>query len=104
VVLGNLLETLAASGRRELAPHVEKFLDHPEPEVRAKAVAHTPACATVRDGKRSCRAAETRTKPFGPPSPRRWEAGRPPRAPSPHYLYRYGLKDPLIDTGGAAAG
>jgi len=39
VVLGNLLETLGASGRRELAPHVEKFLDHPEPEVRAKAVA-----------------------------------------------------------------
>jgi HEAT repeat protein len=39
VVLGNLLETLGASGRRELAPHVEKYLDHPEPEVRAKAVA-----------------------------------------------------------------
>ena len=38
VVLGNLLETLGASGRKELAPHVEKFLDHPEPEVRAKAV------------------------------------------------------------------
>jgi HEAT repeat protein len=38
VVLGNLLETLGASGRRELAPHVEKFLDHPEHEVRAKAV------------------------------------------------------------------
>jgi HEAT repeat protein len=38
VVLGNLLETLGGSGRRELAPHVEKFLDHPEPEVRAKAV------------------------------------------------------------------
>jgi HEAT repeat protein len=38
VVLGNLLETLGASGRRELAPHVEKFLDHPEPEARAKAV------------------------------------------------------------------
>jgi len=38
-VLGNLLETLGASGRRELAPHVERFLDHPEPEVRAKAVA-----------------------------------------------------------------
>ncbi len=38
VVLGNLLETLGASGRTELAPHVEKFLDHPEPEVRAKAV------------------------------------------------------------------
>jgi HEAT repeats/HEAT repeat len=38
VVLGNLLETLGASGRRELAPHVERFLDHPEPEVRGKAV------------------------------------------------------------------
>jgi len=38
-VLGNLLETLGASGRRELAPHVERCLDHPEPEVRAKAVA-----------------------------------------------------------------
>ena len=38
VVLGNLLETLGASGRRELAPHVEKFLDHPDPEVRSKAV------------------------------------------------------------------
>ena len=38
VVLGNLLETLGVSGRRELAPHVEKFLDHPEPEVRSKAV------------------------------------------------------------------
>jgi HEAT repeat protein len=38
VVLANLLDTLGASGRRELAPHVEKFLDHAEPEVRAKAV------------------------------------------------------------------
>ena len=38
LVLGNLLETLGASGRRELAPHIEKFLEHPEPEVRAKAV------------------------------------------------------------------
>jgi len=38
VVLGNLLETLGASGRKELSPHVEKFLHHPEPEVRAKAV------------------------------------------------------------------
>jgi HEAT repeat protein len=38
VVLGNLLETLGASGRRELAPHVEKFLDHSDPEVRSKAV------------------------------------------------------------------
>jgi HEAT repeat protein len=45
VVLGNLLETLGASGRRELAPHVEKFLDHPEPEVRAKAVtAYSSLC------------------------------------------------------------
>lgn len=38
VVLANLLETLGASGRKELAPHVEKFLAHAEPEVRAKAV------------------------------------------------------------------
>ena len=38
VVLGNLVESLGASGRRELAPHIEKFLDHPEPEIRAKAV------------------------------------------------------------------
>jgi HEAT repeat protein len=38
VVLANLLETLGASGRKELAPHVEKFLIHAEPEVRAKAV------------------------------------------------------------------
>lgn len=47
VVLGNLLETLGASGRRELAPHIEKFLDHPEPEVRAKAVT---AYARLCDG------------------------------------------------------
>ena len=38
VVLGNILEALGASGRKELAPHIEKFLDHPEPEVRAKAM------------------------------------------------------------------
>jgi HEAT repeat protein len=38
VVLGNVLEALGGSGRKELAPHVEKFLDHPEPEVRSKAV------------------------------------------------------------------
>jgi hypothetical protein len=38
VVLGNLLEALGASGRRELSPHVERFLDHPEALVRAKAV------------------------------------------------------------------
>jgi HEAT repeat protein len=38
VVLGNILEALGASGRKELASHVEKFLDHPETEVRSKAV------------------------------------------------------------------
>lgn len=38
VVLANVLEALGASGRKELAPHVEKFLDHPDPEVRSKAV------------------------------------------------------------------
>ena len=38
VVLGNLLEALGTSGRKELSPHVEKFLGHAEPEVRAKAV------------------------------------------------------------------
>ncbi len=37
-VLGNILEALGASARKELAPHVEKFLDHPDPEVRSKAV------------------------------------------------------------------
>jgi HEAT repeat protein len=39
IVLANLVETLGASGRKELAPQVEKFLDHPDAEVRAKAVA-----------------------------------------------------------------
>ena len=38
VVLGNLLEALGVSGRRELAPHVEKYMAHPEGEVRGKAV------------------------------------------------------------------
>jgi HEAT repeat protein len=38
VVLGNLVEALGVSGRKELAPHVEKYLAHPEGEVRAKAV------------------------------------------------------------------
>ncbi len=38
VVLGNIIETLGASGRKELAPHVGKFLEHADPEVRAKAV------------------------------------------------------------------
>ena len=39
VVLANLVEALGASGRKELAPQVEKFLDHPDAEVRARAVA-----------------------------------------------------------------
>ncbi len=38
VVLGNLLEALGKSRRRELMPIVEKFLDHPDAEVRAKAI------------------------------------------------------------------
>jgi HEAT repeat protein len=38
VVLGNLVEALGVSGRRELAPHVEKYMNHPDGEVRAKAV------------------------------------------------------------------
>lgn len=39
IVLANLVEALGASGRKELAPHVEKFLGHSDPEVRARAVA-----------------------------------------------------------------
>ncbi len=38
VVLGNLLEALGKSRRRELAPIVERYLDHPDVEVRGKAV------------------------------------------------------------------
>lgn len=38
VVLGNLLESLGKSRRRELMPVVEKYLDHPDAEVRAKAI------------------------------------------------------------------
>jgi HEAT repeat protein len=41
VVLANLVEALGVSGRKELRPHVEKFLSHPEAEVRAKAVVAT---------------------------------------------------------------
>ncbi|GAB4228681.1 MAG: hypothetical protein OHK0028_02490 [Deltaproteobacteria bacterium] len=45
VVLGNVIEALGGSGRKELAPHVEKFLDHPEAEVRAKAlIAYSRLC------------------------------------------------------------
>ncbi len=38
VVLGNLLETLGRSRRRELMPVVEKYLEHPDAEVRGKAI------------------------------------------------------------------
>jgi len=38
VVLGNLLESLGKSRRRELMPIVEKFLEHPDAEVRGKAI------------------------------------------------------------------
>ncbi len=38
VVLGNILETLGKSRRRELVPVVEKFLEHPDAEVRGKAI------------------------------------------------------------------
>lgn len=39
VVLGNLLETLGASRRKELAPILARYLGHSEAEVAAKAVA-----------------------------------------------------------------
>jgi hypothetical protein len=38
VVLANLIEVLGISGRRELAPHVERYMTNPDAEVRAKAV------------------------------------------------------------------
>lgn len=38
VVLGNLLETLGKSYRKELVPILEKYLDHPDYEVRGKAI------------------------------------------------------------------
>jgi HEAT repeat protein len=47
VVLGNLVESLGASGRKELAPQVEKYLAHPDAEVRAKAVV---AVSRLTDG------------------------------------------------------
>ncbi|HSL91554.1 MAG TPA: hypothetical protein VK863_02805, partial [Candidatus Limnocylindrales bacterium] len=39
VVLGNLLETLGASRRKELAPIIERYLDYTDAEVACKAVA-----------------------------------------------------------------
>jgi len=38
VVLANLVEALGLSGRKELCPHLERYLGHPDPEVRAKTV------------------------------------------------------------------
>ena len=38
VVLGNLLEALGKSRRRELAPMIEQYLEHPDVEVRGKAI------------------------------------------------------------------
>ncbi len=38
VVLGNILDALGKSRRKELAPILEKYLDHPDPEVRGKAI------------------------------------------------------------------
>ena len=38
IVLGNVIEALGASGRKELAPHVGRFLEHADAEVRSKAV------------------------------------------------------------------
>ncbi len=38
VVLGNLIETLGTSRRRELAPVVERFLSDPDPQVKGKAI------------------------------------------------------------------
>ena len=38
VVLGNLLEVLGKSRRKELAPIIETYLGHPDVEVRGKAI------------------------------------------------------------------
>ncbi|MDA8123272.1 MAG: hypothetical protein M0Z38_12005 [Deltaproteobacteria bacterium] len=38
VVLGNILETLGKSRRKELAPIIERYLANPDPEVAGKAV------------------------------------------------------------------
>lgn len=47
VVLGNLLEALGKSGRKELSPILEKYLDHPDYEVCGKAIV---AYARVAEG------------------------------------------------------
>lgn len=37
-VLSNIIEVFGSSGRKELRPHIERYLRHPEAEVRAKAI------------------------------------------------------------------
>jgi len=49
VVLGNLLEALGKSHRKELSPILEKYLDHPDFEVCGKAIV---AYARVAEGDR----------------------------------------------------
>lgn len=49
VVLGNLLEALGKSHRKELSPILEKYLDHPDYEVCGKAIV---AYARVAEGDR----------------------------------------------------
>ncbi len=46
-VLGNLIESLGKSRRRELRPVIERYLAHPDPFVRGRAVA---AYARVAEG------------------------------------------------------
>jgi HEAT repeat protein len=38
VVLGNLIESLGKSHRKELSPILERFMDHPDDEVRGRAI------------------------------------------------------------------
>ncbi|MBI5419574.1 MAG: HEAT repeat domain-containing protein [Deltaproteobacteria bacterium] len=46
VVLGNLLETLGKSRRKELSPIIEKYLGHPDAEVNGKAIV---ACSLIAE-------------------------------------------------------
>lgn len=47
IVLANIVETLGKSHRKELAPVIERYLDHPEGEIRGKSVV---AYARVAEG------------------------------------------------------
>ena len=38
VVLGNLIETLGKSRRKELGPVIERYLEHPDGEIRGRAI------------------------------------------------------------------